>query len=69
MQQFLQFITWGLFTAQLVSGVLAPIFRSSTTAVAASGFTFGCSAVGHGRAGYITGQTVINNTAVTTLRR
>jgi hypothetical protein len=40
MQQFLQFITWHLFTAQHVSGVLTPIIRNSTTAVAASGFTF-----------------------------
>jgi len=30
-----------LFTAQHVSGVLTPIIRSSTTAVAASAFTFG----------------------------
>jgi hypothetical protein len=37
----LSFITWCLFTAQHVSGVLTPIIRSSTTAVAASGFTFG----------------------------
>jgi len=41
MQQSLQFITWRLFTSQHVSGVLTPIIRSSTTAVAASGFTFG----------------------------
>jgi len=41
MQQFLQFVTWRLFTAQHVWGVLAPIIRSSKTAVAASGFTFG----------------------------
>jgi branched-subunit amino acid transport protein len=41
MQQFLQFITLCLFTAQHVSGVLTPIVRSSTTSVAAFGFTFG----------------------------
>jgi len=38
-----KFITWRLLvcTAQHVSGVHAPIIRSSTTAVAASGFTVG----------------------------
>jgi len=41
MQQFLKFITWRLCTAQRVLGVLTPIIRSSTTAVAASGFTIG----------------------------
>jgi len=41
MQRLLQFITWRLFTAEHFSGVLTPIIRSSTTAVAASPFTFG----------------------------
>jgi len=41
MQQFLQFITRRLITAQHVLGVLTPIIRSSTIAVATSGFTFG----------------------------
>ena len=41
MQEFFQFITRLLFTAQHVSGVPTPIIRSSTTAVAASGFTVG----------------------------
>jgi hypothetical protein len=41
MQQFLKFIIWRLCRAQHDSGVLSPNIRSSTTAVAASGFTFG----------------------------
>ena len=49
MQQLLQFITWRLFTAQHVSGVLTPIIRSSTTAVATSDFNFGAGRPDHDR--------------------
>ena len=37
---FFCLLSWHLFTAQHVSGVLTPIIRSSTTAAAAFGFTF-----------------------------
>jgi branched-subunit amino acid transport protein len=67
MQQFLKFIAWRLCTAQHVSGVLTPIIRNSTTAVADSGITVVVAVllVVVGPAG----QTTTNNTATTTLQR
>jgi hypothetical protein len=57
MQQFSSLLSWRLFAAQRVSGVLPPIIRSSMTAAAASGLP---SYRGDRRAVFVVGPVITN---------